>query len=449
MKERFRSFAETKLFLTPGAYRATQEATHGIFDVVVVGGGIVGLATARQIALQFPKKTVCVVEKEPALAHHQSGHNSGVIHAGIYYKPGSDKAQCCVDGARMMYDYCEKNQVPYERVGKLIVALDKSEYPILEELLENGRKNGVQGLEILDSTGMRKLEPNIAGYAALHSPNTGICDFAEATRSFGRDLKATGRGEVLCNFKAENFKIVNKDGKEFIKVEGRELGQYGPTKAVLATNVVTCAGLDSDKVSIKAGGNKKQRITPFRGRYMQMKEGKKSIVKRNIYPVPNNSAGIAVGIHFTPTVDNNRGRQMIIGPGCCLAFAREGYRMTNFNWRDMATSLGSPGLWWFGIKNFRMGILEIYRDFSSRAFLAEAQKLVPSVTSADIEPCFSGVMAQLFMDNGTAAVDFIYESNEAGNMIHVRNAPSPACTASMAIAEHISSFSAKQFAWTK
>eukprot|EP00923_Selenidium_pygospionis_P002420 GHVN01003746.1.p1 GENE.GHVN01003746.1~~GHVN01003746.1.p1 ORF type:complete len:507 (-),score=37.70 GHVN01003746.1:984-2504(-) len=442
------ALAETKPFLTKGSWSHSTDpaVTHGVYDVCVIGGGIIGLATARALSQSYPDKTIAVLEKEKGLAGHQTGHNSGVIHAGIYYAVGSTMAQCCVDGAKMLYDYCEKKGLPCEKVGKLIVARDMSEYPVLEELLARGQMNGVEGLEVLDGPAMKKLEPNIDGYAALHSPNTGIVDFAEVARSFARDISTTGRGDIICNFQVSDFDMGKLGEDGFVTVYGHEPGQPGPKKVLKAKNVITCCGLNSDKIALKGGGTKRHRVTPFRGRYYQMTPDQKDIVTRNIYPVPNKS-GIAVGIHFSPTIDNERGRQMIVGPGACIAFSREGYRMRDINFYDIFVSMGSWGLWQFTRKNFTMSFGELYRDFRFSKFYEEAKRLVPGLTPSMMERSFSGVMAQVFEEDGTAAKDFIFELNDTGNMIHVRNAPSPGCTACMAIAKHIVAKASSEFKW--
>lgn len=416
-----------------------------VYDVCVVGGGIVGLATAREVINRFPKMRVAVVEKESEVAHHQTGHNSGVIHAGMYYVPGSTMARLCVQGAKMMYEYCEKNNIPHKRIGKLIVATTDDEVPILKTLYERGNINGVQGLELLNSAQVRELEPNVAAVAALHSPNTGIVDYGVVARTFARDVVESNRGTVYLDFNVENFTL-RPDNT--VRVTGCELGQKGPKKHVDARHVITCAGLQSDRVAGLAGGSSTPRIVPFRGTYYQMKEQYRGIVKRNIYPVPS-GGGIPVGVHFTPTVNERRGEQMIVGPGACLAFSREGYSFFDLSLKDMLSLVRSCGLVKFALGNADLAFGEMYRDLNKKAFLASAQKLVPSVTEDMVEESFAGVMAQVFEDTGKACAEFIFERNAFhGTTLHVRNAPSPACTASLAIAREVVDQAAADFGWT-
>lgn len=421
------------------------ENKHEVYDVCVVGGGIVGLATAREILNRFPNKRVAVVEKESEVAHHQTGHNSGVIHAGMYYVPGSTMARLCVHGARMMYEYCEKNSIPHKRIGKLIVASTPDEVPILSTLLERGNVNGVQGLEILNSEQVKALEPNVVAVAALHSPNTGIVDYGVVARTFARDVVDSTRGVVLLDFNVERFDLLSD---KTVRITGCELNQKGPKKHVDAKHVITCAGLQSDRVAGLAGGSATPRVVPFRGTYYQMKEEYRNVVTRNIYPVPS-GGGIPVGVHFTPTVNERRGEQMIVGPGACLAFSREGYNFFDLSFRDMFSLLKSYGLVKFALGNMDLAFGEMYRDLNKKAFLASAQKLVPSVTEDMVEESFAGVMAQVFEDTGKASADFIFERGAFhGTTLHVRNAPSPACTASLAIAREVVDQAAADFGWT-
>lgn len=362
------------------------------FDVVVVGGGIVGVATARELLKRYPKLTVAVIEKEAEVAGHQTGHNSGVIHAGIYYVPGSVMAHTCVRGADLMYKYCEDKKIPVDRVGKLIVASDEKEHIQVVQLFERATKNGVKGLEILNQEGVANIEPNVRAYSALWSPNTGVVDFGLVTRSLAHDVITTGRGDIKLSFQANKFEKDPESGR--IVISGVEPGQRGPKKVVTAKYVITCGGLYADRLGVMAGGSPSPKIVPFRGTYYQVKEEYKDICKVNIYPVPS-GGGIPVGIHFTPTVNERRGHQMIVGPGACIAFGREGYTMKDISIRDMVDYLFNGGLLAFAIKNPKLSIGELWKDISTAAFVKEATKLVPSFTIDMVEPSFSGVMAQV------------------------------------------------------
>ena len=297
------------------------------FDVVIVGGGIIGLATAREVLARYPRFRVAVVEKEREVAPHQTGHNSGVIHAGMYYVPGTAMALTCVRGAELMYKYCAEKRLPHDRVGKLIVAANEKEHEQVKLLYERGTANGVQGLRILTGAEVREKEPNVsAAFSALWSPNTGIVDYALVARSLADDIIETGRGDVKQSFQVESFEEDSATGR--VIVRGVEPGQVGPRKAVTAKHVITCAGFYSDKIAAMVGGAPNPKVVTFRGTYYQMKPAFKDIVHTNVYPVPT-SGGIPTGVHFTPTVNERRGHQMIIGPGACISFSREGYKMSD------------------------------------------------------------------------------------------------------------------------
>eukprot|EP00730_Choanoeca_flexa_P013034 TRINITY_DN4903_c0_g1_i1.p1 TRINITY_DN4903_c0_g1~~TRINITY_DN4903_c0_g1_i1.p1 ORF type:complete len:468 (+),score=98.17 TRINITY_DN4903_c0_g1_i1:79-1482(+) len=413
------------------------------FDVVIVGAGIIGLATAREIIERYPQKTVCVVEKEGDVAAHQTSHNSGVIHAGMYYEPGSVMAKCCVEGARKIYEYCEARNLPCERCGKLIVAPTEADFHWVKLLKERGDANGVQDLEIVYSDRIQAMEPNVRGYAALYSPNTGIVDYAAVARSFAQDLVDSGRGTVKLKFEVTDFKL--DSGR--VVLAGVEPGQKGPVRKVTGKHVITCAGLHADRIAERAGGKKHPTVVPFRGTYWQMKPEYNDIVKMNIYPTPS-GGGIPVGVHFTPTVNEQRGHGVIVGPGACLAFDREGYNFFDLSPSDMWSVVTNPGLWKFALSNLSLSLGEMYRDLNKKAFMDQARKLIPSVTDDMVEESFSGVMVQVFNDDGTAANDFLFEHKcLGGTTLHVRSAPTPACTSSMAIADFIVQTAAKDFSW--
>ncbi|CAO3594592.1 unnamed protein product [Absidia cylindrospora] len=415
------------------------------FDVVIVGGGIIGLATARELLKRFPTMTVAVLEKEREVAAHQTGHNSGVIHAGIYYKPGSQMAKTCVRGADLMYEYCKQNQLPVERCGKLIVAVNEKEHKTVEKLLETGTLNGVKDLQVLNSEEIRQLEPNVVAYSALYSPNTGIVDYGLVAQCIASEIVQTGRAEIKLAFEAQKFEQ-RSDGR--VEIWGAEPNQKGPTLKVSAKNVITCPGFYADRVAGLAGGDDgKSKVVTFRGTYYQLKPEYRGICRMNIYPVPS-GGGIPVGVHFTPTVNTRRGIQMIVGPGACLTFSREGYSFGDISFKDLFDSFTNINLWFFAMKNPALSIGELYKDLNKKAFLRAAQAYVPGLTEDMVEESFAGVMSQVFESGGIAASDFILERNVMdGRILCVRNAPTPACTSSLAIAEMVVDAATDDFAW--
>eukprot|EP01060_Flectonema_neradi_P033976 TRINITY_DN5833_c1_g1_i1.p1 TRINITY_DN5833_c1_g1~~TRINITY_DN5833_c1_g1_i1.p1 ORF type:complete len:466 (+),score=109.55 TRINITY_DN5833_c1_g1_i1:79-1476(+) len=422
---------------------STDKVLHGKYDVVVVGGGIIGVATANEILKRYPSKKVAIVEKEAAVAMHQSGHNSGVIHAGMYYEPGSKMAACCVEGADLMYDYAEKKKIPCKRIGKLIVATNAEEDKQVQKLYHQGVANGVKDLKVLTGPQVRAIEPNVAATSALDSPNTGIIDYGEVTRSLAKDFQEAG-GSIKFNFAAENFDV-QPNGK--LQVSGMEQQQKGPLKIIETDHLITCAGLWMDKVGQAGGGEVGPMVTTFRGTYHQMKPEYRNIVKRNIYPVPT-GGGIPTGVHFTPTVNKERGEQMIIGPGACLTLHKEGYKFTDFSFTHVFDIITNVGFWNFALGNFDMAVTEMYRDISRKAFLDQARKLVPSVTDDMVETSFAGVMAQVFTDAGGPEKDYIFDRKKlSGTTLHLRNAPSPAATSSLALAKKLIDVAEEDFEW--
>ena len=291
-------------------------AIQGEYDVCIVGGGIVGLATAREILLRFPNKTVTVLEKENEVAAHQTGHNSGVIHAGMYYAEGSTMARCCVRGASMIYQYAERHGLPASRCGKLICAPTEADAPVLQTLLERGTNNGVQDLEIVDGDWIKEREPNVVVHSALYSPNTGVADYGAFARHYAKEIEETQRGRIQLQYEVSSINLIDEGPgvAQMVEIQGKEPGQNGPMKVVRAKHVITCAGLQADRVAALADGADKPQVLTFRGTYYQMKPEHRDVCKMNIYPVPS-GGGIPVGVHFTPTVNERRGRQTIVGPG--------------------------------------------------------------------------------------------------------------------------------------
>lgn len=302
-------------------------ATETDFDVIIVGGGIIGLATAREVMARYPKMRIAVIEKEREVAAHQTGHNSGVIHAGMYYAPGTAMAKTCVRGSDLMYKYCAAKKLPHDRVGKLIVASNEKEHAQVTLLYERGTANGVKGLQVLTGKEVAAMEPAVsAAYSALWSPNTGIVDYSLVSKSLASELLESGKADIKLSFQVEKFELNKATGR--VVIHGVEPGQKGPIKTLTAKHVITCAGFYSDKIAMMAGGKPDPKIVTFRGTYYQMKPAFKDILKTNVYPVPS-GGGIPVGVHFTPTVNERRGHQMIVGPGACISFSREGYKMSD------------------------------------------------------------------------------------------------------------------------
>jgi len=419
--------------------------------VAIVGGGIIGLATANEIRRRFPGKTIMVLEREGEVAAHQTGHNSGVIHAGMYYKPGTVMAKACVEGADMMYAYAAQKGIPHERVGKLICAPTEKDHAQVELLYKQGTENGVKDLRILTGEQVRELEPNVEVYSALESPNTGIIDYGDVARSLAKDLTADGaKGRILLRYQVKDFNVVDDpSGGKAVEIGGIEPGQCGPTKVVRAKHVLTCAGVHMDQVAWLGGGQTFPKVMTFRGRYYQMKPEFRNVVKRNVYPTPS-GGGIPVGVHFTPTVGGYRQRQMIIGPGACMTFDKDGYFFFKVNLAYCWQCLTNQGFWMFGIKNLKLSLGELWKDANKAAFLAEARLLVPSLTADMVEDSFTGVMAQVFLPDGSAAKDYVFERRRLdGTTLHLRNAPTPAATSSMAIAKQMVNLAEEDFAWKR
>ncbi|KAI9473989.1 MAG: FAD dependent oxidoreductase [Benjaminiella poitrasii] len=420
---------------------------HDHFDVAVVGGGIVGLATAREIIRRYPTMKVALLEKEAEVAGQQTGHNSGVIHAGLYYQSGSQMAKTCVRGADLMYAYCQEHDLPVERCGKLVVACNEKEHEQVEKLYRQGTANGVKGLKIIYSDEITELEPNVKAYSALYSPNTGIVNYWLVGQSIANELRKSGRVDIKTSFEAKQF---HKSSNNSITIVGGEKTMDGPHLEVIAQHVITCGGLYADRLSALAGGDPNQhKIVTFRGTYYQLKPEFRTLIRRNIYPVPS-GGGIPVGVHFTPTVDARRGHQTIVGPGACITFSREGYRFWDLRVKDVWNNMMNANFWSFALKNLNLSLGEVYRDLSKRAFLKSAQSYVPGLTGDMVVQSFSGVMAQVFEKGGIAASDFIVERRVMdGLVMNVRNAPSPACTAGFAIGEMIADCAEEDWQWSK
>jgi (S)-2-hydroxyglutarate dehydrogenase len=387
-------------------------------DIAIVGGGIVGLATGLELLRRFPALSLTVLEKESAVARHQTGHNSGVIHSGIYYKPGSLKARLCVEGVRALTSFCDANSIPYEICGKLIIATRENEFPQLEELYRRGTANGLAGLRILSAEEMAAIEPHAAGLRAIHVPGAGIVDYSRVARKYAELITNLG-GTILLSHEVTGL----RHSGEAIVVETTA----GPVEARF---VVNCAGLHSDRIARVANSRLDLSIVPFRGEYYDIVPAKHHLVKSLIYPVPDPRFPF-LGVHFTTRI----GGGVEAGPNAVLALKREGYSKTSFHHRDVFEYATFPGFWRMAQKHWRLSIDEYYRSFSKAAFVRALQRLVPEIASDDLKPGGSGVRAQALGKDGKLLDDFRFVYGE--NILHVCNVPSPAATASLAIAGHI------------
>ncbi|MFA6981335.1 MAG: L-2-hydroxyglutarate oxidase [Ignavibacteriaceae bacterium] len=388
------------------------------YDILVIGGGIVGTATAMQLLRQKPQLKLLLIEEENSLAPHQTGNNSGVIHSGLYYKPGSLKAQNCVKGRNLMYQFCEENEIKYERCGKLVLATDENERKKLDELESRGRANGLTQLKRIPKDEIKDYEPYAAGIDALFVGETGIVNYTEVTKAFAKKIKELN-GEILLDTK---FRGIKKEGSRLIIETSKE--------TFSVSYLVNCGGLYSDKIAKICGVDPEVQIIPFRGEYYEIKEEKKYLVKNLIYPVPDPRFPF-LGVHFTRMINGG----VEAGPNAVLAFRRKGYLKMDFSLPEMSDYFFSRGFWIMAKKYYRMGFDEFRRSFSKKLFAEALQKLVPQIQEEDILPSGSGVRAQALDRNGNLLDDFCLV--EAERMMHVLNAPSPAATASISIGETI------------
>jgi L-2-hydroxyglutarate oxidase len=397
------------------------------YDVAIVGAGLVGLATARELLIRWPTLRVVVLEKEPAIASHQSGHNSGVIHSGIYYTPGSLKARACIEGHRAMLTFCQEEGIPFERCGKVIVALDESELPHLEDLYQRGIANGVQGLEIIGPQRLRELEPFAAGIKAIYSPDTGITDFGKVAQAYARHIQQRS-SEIITGCQVS---ALSNKGKETVLLctQLHAKGAKAHTE-IEAQYVITCAGLQADKLTQMSGNKIEMRILPFRGDYYVMHLEKRHMVRALIYPVPDPRFPF-LGVHFTRRIDG----AVWAGPNAVLAFARDGYQRWRINPKDVWEMLSYGGFWRMAAQYWKMGLAEMYRDYVKAAYIKELQRYMPELQADDVLPGPSGVRAQVLTTNGRLLDDFLIQHGE--NVIHVLNAPSPAATSSLVLAQMI------------
>lgn len=400
------------------------------FDLTIVGGGIVGLATALACTERYPHLSLVVVEKEDRLAAHQTGHNSGVIHSGIYYKPGSLKAQTCVTGAKALITFCDQYSIPYERCGKVVVATTTEELPRLEELYRRGTANGVEGMEMIGPERLRELEPHATGIKALHVPTTGIIDFPRVAQTYAKLVQERG-GEIRLRHHVQR-----------IVQAGEGLILETSQGAVGTQHLVNCSGLFCDRVARLAGASPDMQIVPFRGEYYMIAPHRRSLVKNLIYPVPDPALPF-LGVHFTRTIDG----LVEAGPNAVLAFAREGYKKSDFVSRDLRETLTFPGFWKMARRYWQTGMGEMVRSFSKAAFVKALQRLLPELTADDLQSGGSGVRAQAIASTGALVDDFVF--SVTGKALHVLNAPSPGATASLAIGEMIVEKAGQAFGLTE
>jgi 2-hydroxyglutarate dehydrogenase len=387
-------------------------------DVLVVGAGILGLAVARELVRRHEGMRLCVLEREPTIARHQTGSSSGVIHAGIYYAPGSLKARLCVEGAAELYAYCAEHGIRAERNGKLIVATEEAEIARLEELERRGRGNGVPGLRRLGGSEIGEIEPHARGIAALHSPATGVVDFADVAASFAGDLEAGG-GTVHTGCGVLGL----REGEDRVRVDHGD----GSTTAGA---VIACAGAWSDRLARAAGAGAEPRIVPFRGAYLRMRPERDHLVRASLYPVPDPDLPF-LGAHLTRAIDGG----VMLGPTALMVGALDAYRLRRLRGGDLAATLGWPGTWRLMARHWRAGVTEIRHAASRRALVAGMRRLVPELRAGDFTAGPAGIRAQALGRDGTLVDDFVV--SRTGRALHVRNAPSPAATSSLPLARLI------------
>jgi L-2-hydroxyglutarate oxidase len=400
--------------------------TDSRYNVVVIGGGVVGLGVGLEITRRFPRSRLLLLEKEDRVARHQSGHNSGVIHSGVYYKPGSLKARLCVTGAAAMVEFCREHGIAHEVCGKVIVATHADELPRLEELRKRGEANGLTGLRMIGPEELKEIEPHAAGLKALVVPATGITDYAVVCEKYA-ELISAGGGTVLTSAAATG---IRRSANEVVVETSRG--------AFSTDSLINCAGLFSDRISRMAGDEPGVMIVPFRGEYYDLTPERASLVRALIYPVPDPRFPF-LGVHFTRRITG----RVDAGPNAVLALAREGYRHRDINLRDLASSLAFPGFWRMARQHWRNGLDEWHRSLSKPAFVRALQRLLPEVGENDLVPGGSGVRAQALKPDGALVDDFQFVPS--GKVLHVLNVPSPAATASLAIGRAIVETAAANF----
>ncbi len=395
-------------------------------DIIIIGAGIVGLATGYKILTRRPEIRLTIIDKEPRIAAHQTGHNSGVIHSGLYYKPGSLKATNCIEGYQQLIRYCEEHDIKFEICGKVVVATSEEEVPAMNTLFERGKQNGLDGLKLLSSEELKEYEPHVAGVAAIHVPQTGIVDYKEVAESYAAQIRSMG-GEILLNEKVSAIRT--KNGYSEI---------HCSTKVLESRLIVNCSGLYSDKVAAFTNQEMTYRIIPFRGEYFELRKERESLVNNLIYPVPDPNFPF-LGVHFTRMIHGG----VEAGPNAVLAWRREGYTRSDVNLKELAETLLWPGFQRVAAKYWKTGMGELYRSYSKSAFTKALQKLMPEIRKEDLVAGEAGVRAQACDRQGGLIDDFLILENEYA--VNVCNAPSPAATSSLAIGDTVSQLAIKHF----
>ncbi|HET7116527.1 MAG TPA: L-2-hydroxyglutarate oxidase [Hanamia sp.] len=399
-----------------------------IFDIAIIGGGIVGAATFYQLQKHHPSLKIILIEKEEQLAFHQTGNNSGVMHSGLYYKPGSLKAKNCVEGRKALVKFAEENNIPHDVCGKVVVAVDESELPYLDKIFATGQENKIEGIEKISSEQIKEHEPFCVGIAGIWVPCTGIIDYVKATDKMV---------EIALSINPESKLELNTEANSFEKENG--INVIGTNKETYRSRfIIFCGGLQADRLARRDHIKLKEKVVGFRGDYYELTEEAKHKIKNLIYPVPNPDFPF-LGVHFTRMTDG----EIECGPNAVFTFKREGYGKTDFNWKDTIDALSYGGTWKLFFQNMSFGINEYRRAFSKKLFLKTLQRLVPSLTMDDIKPGRSGVRAMLLSEDGDTRDDFRIEYKDTS--IHVLNAPSPAATASLAIGNNIREMAEKHF----
>lgn len=397
------------------------------FDVIIIGTGILGLATAYQLLKQRPGLKLGMIEKENGVAKHQTGHNSGVIHSGIYYRPGSLKAKNCIQGVKDLTQFCESKNIPYQQCGKLIVASEESELSRLEELERRGRANGVEGLRMVSPNEIKEIEPYAAGIKGLYSPKTSIIDFVQVAHEYANEVKHLG-GILYFN---QELKKIEANREESILVTLQ--------KEFCTRFLINCAGVQADRIGhMHDPSIRSNQILPFRGEYYKLTDEKSRLVRGLIYPVPDPKFPF-LGVHLSKTMDGS----VEAGPNAVLALSRNGYYAADVNFKDCWGYVTYPGFWKMATRYWKIGLYEMYRSFSKKVFLKSLQRLVPSLQEKDLVTGFSGVRSQIVKPDGTMEDDFSLIAN--AKAIHILNAPSPAATASLAIGKQIAGLALQNF----
>ncbi|MBI3615660.1 MAG: L-2-hydroxyglutarate oxidase [Candidatus Omnitrophica bacterium] len=396
------------------------------YDITVVGGGIVGLATGFALTGRHPGRRIAVIEKESSWGFHQTGHSSGVIHSGVYYRPGSLKASLCVKGARALMAFCDEHRIPYQKCGKVIVATCPEELPRLEELHRRGRANGVANLSLISPERLRELEPHASGIRALHVPSTAIVDFRRVASALAQEIRTRGGSITL----SAELRRIRRDGGAFL---------LETSQGEIQTRAwINCGGLQADRLTRMGGSSPALRIVPFRGEYYELVESRRRLVTGLIYPVPDPRFPF-LGVHFTKRIDNN----IEAGPNAVLSLKREGYRKTDWSLSDILEIIRFPGFWRMSARYWKTGLWELTRSISKPMFVKDLQRLVPEIRSEDLVPAEAGVRAQAVDPSGSLLDDFQLVESEGS--LHVVNAPSPAATASLAIGEYLAQSAARHF----